>query len=111
MLEDDMDFFKRFDPAVQMGGVTLNVSEMDDATVEGFRREASDLFESERDRLRGPSVRFLEDVRAKMAHKTRRLREKFGDRIKIEPLYRAAELFNDAAQYAIDRVRLRLLGL
>lgn len=114
ILKNHFDFYKRFSPATQMTGLSVNLSDMSDADVIKMRNELELIFIREITKLRGKGVMKVEATRNFLAHQESFFFEIFFMRlpkslrlIMVKPY---GWLF-DLAQTFLDKLRLKMLGI
>ncbi|MCX6701642.1 MAG: radical SAM protein [Candidatus Zambryskibacteria bacterium] len=115
LIKDDFDFYKKFDPDKEIGGLSVNLSAMNDKEVVVMHRKISDIYLQRKKDLIGRKVMLVEATRHfvyRVYNKiTKTIIDKLPEKsvfILIKKLYHNS---HNAIQFCLDRFRLYLLDV
>lgn len=114
-LNDDLDFYERFNPEKQIGELTVNFTTMSDEEVRAYRAKMENLFRSESGRAKGRALHVIESVRRFLGKIDYEGRRKIFAESKpkgaLGLLFAPYFVAYDLVQLGLDKLRLKLLGL
>jgi anaerobic magnesium-protoporphyrin IX monomethyl ester cyclase len=109
LLKSHYDFFAKYNPSVDLGGVSVNLSSMDDSQVVFFRNEMERIYLEEKKKIVSPAILQIEGLRSS----TKRIHQKIQDKIsKFLPclmLINAVSNIHDFIQVKLDQKRFRII--
>jgi radical SAM superfamily enzyme YgiQ (UPF0313 family) len=115
MLKDHEDFFRRFNPKLEMGKVIVNFSQMTDEEVMKHRLQLDVIHGQESRKAKGRLVCWVEKLRRVLGAYDSRIRQRLSPGLQANSLARIIlcpySFFYNLVQVSLDHWRLRLYGL
>jgi anaerobic magnesium-protoporphyrin IX monomethyl ester cyclase len=113
IIKNDLDFFNRYNPRVDLCGVSVNLSKMTDQELIKYRNQFETIYLKEKEKLIDPKLRLIEKIRGNLKRKY----DLFQIVIKnILPQYSQkiinfTDIFHNYIQIKLDKQRLNLLDI